>query len=73
MKIVMTEQLAIELEGLENMVSQCWGGKSGSIEKTIVRAKAMLENSEWKRRADIKESTAHLTTAKAQNEYASGV
>lgn len=67
MNIVMTERLAIELEGLENMVSRYWGGERKTIEETIVCTKAMLENSEWKRRADIRESTTHLTTAKCQN------
>lgn len=70
MKIVMTERLTIELEGLENMVSRYWG-KCETIEKTIVAAKAMLENSECKRRADVRESTAHLTTAKGCNAQSS--
>ena len=55
MNIVMSDRLAIELQGLENQVSRYWGKESPTIVDTIVRAKAMLEGSEYKRRADRRE------------------
>ena len=61
--IEMTERLSIELGGLEAMVCRLWGGKSPTISETIIRAKALLENSEWSRRAYARESKTPLITA----------
>lgn len=53
--ITMTENLQIELEGLKNQVDRLWGSESPSMEKVILRAKAMLENSYWTREAEKRE------------------
>ena len=52
-KIEMTEQLKIELIRLENIVSRLWGSDSPSIERTITRAKIMLEFSNWNEKSAI--------------------
>jgi len=48
--IKMTERLSCELQGLEYLVSLYWGSKSPTIEDTVSRAKALLENSDWSER-----------------------
>ena len=50
----MEERLKQELEGLAWLVEHCLGSKAPTMVETIVRAKAMLENSDWTRRADKK-------------------
>jgi hypothetical protein len=51
-EIVLNDRLIVELQGLYNQVNEYWGEKSPSIVDTVIRAKAMLENSCWKQAAD---------------------
>jgi hypothetical protein len=44
------ERVEIELKGLKDQVDRYWGSESTDISVTIVRAKAMLENSHWHKR-----------------------
>lgn len=46
------EMLNHELSGLESMVNLYWGGKASNMVEVVVRAKAMLEASEWGEKAN---------------------